>query len=149
MLFYGNYTGTTSTSAANGSISIDEGRTFNSRPTQISFWYIYEPYNGDKQDTYEVIVKVIDASGNIIGEGHHTSNMLTTSWTNQTINITYQTGYIEKASKIYVCFLSSNAGQGNVPYEKKREISLSDAGNYTTHYGSILRIDDISLIYDK
>lgn len=149
MLFYGNYTGTTSTGAANGEASIDEGRAFNVRPTQISFWYTYEPYNGDQQDTYEVAVKVFDASGNVIGEGKHTSNQSITSWTYQTVDITYQNDYVEKAAKIYVCFLSSNAGQGNVPYEKKRNVTLSDSGSYTTHAGSILRIDDISLIYDK
>lgn len=149
MLFYGNYTGTTSTSLADGNIDIEEGRSFNVRPTKLSFWYTYEPYNGNEQDTYEVIIRIFDADGNIIGEGNHTSNQQITSWSNQTIDITYKNDYVEKATKIYVCFQSSNAGQGNVPYEKKREITLSDSGNYTTHYGSILRIDDISLIYDK
>ena len=149
MLFYGNYTGTTSTSFADGNIDIEEGRSFNVRPTKLSFWYTYEPYNGNEQDTYEVIIRIFDADGNIIGEGNHTSNQQITSWSNQTIDITYKNDYVEKATKIYVCFQSSNAGQGNVPYEKKREITLSDSGNYTTHYGSILRIDDISLIYDK
>lgn len=149
MLFYGNYTGTTSTSLADGNIDIEEGRSFNVRPTKLSFWYTYEPYNGNEQDTYEVIIRIFDADGNIIGEGNHTSNQQITSWSNQTIDITYKNDYVEKATKIYVCFQSSNAGQGNVPYEKKRGITLSDSGNYTTHYGSILRIDDISLIYDK
>lgn len=149
MLFYGNYTGTTSTSLADGNIDIEEGRSFNVRPTKLSFWYTYEPYNGNEQDTYEVIIRIFDADGNIIGEGNHTSNQQITSWSNQTIDITYKNDYVEKATKIYVCFQSSNADQGKVPYEKKREITLSDSGNYTTHYGSILRIDDISLIYDK
>lgn len=149
MLFYGNYIGTTSTGIADGNIDIDEGRNINARPTKLSFWYTYEPYNGNEQDTYEVIIKIFDANGNIIGEGSHTSNQQITSWSNQTIDITYKNDYVEKASKIYVCFQSSNAGQGNVPYEKERVITLSDSGNYTTHYGSILRIDDISLIYDK
>lgn len=149
MLFYGNYTGTTSTGAANGNISVDEGRSFNMRPTQLSFWYTYEPYDGNGQDTYEVIVKVFDSLGNIIGEGSYTSNQQITDWTNETVDIVYGDKYVDKAAKIYVCFCSSNAGQGNVPYGKERKISLADSGDYTTHYGSILRIDDISLVYDK
>lgn len=149
MLFIGNYTGTTSTSLANGSISIDEGRTFTSRPTKLSFYYTYEPYN---TDTYEVIIKVFDAEGNVIGSGNHTSNVVQSNWTEQTISINYspaENNVIQKANKIYVFFQSSNAGQGNVPYEKKRPVILADYGKATTHSGSVLRIDDISLSYDR
>lgn len=149
MLFIGNYTGTTSTRLANGNISIDEGRTFTSRPTKLSFYYTYEPYG---TDTYEVIVKVFDAEGNVIGSGNHTSNATQPNWTEQIISINYslaEDNVVKKANKIYVFFQSSNAGQGNVPYEKKRPVILADYGKATTHSGSVLRIDDISLSYDK
>ena len=149
MLFIGNYTGTTSTLLANGNISIDEGRTFTSRPTRLSFYYTYEPYG---TDTYEVIVKVFDAEGNVIGSGNHTSNATQPNWTEQIISINYspaEDNVVKKANKIYVFFQSSNAGQGNVPYEKKRPVILADYGKATTHSGSVLRIDDISLSYDK
>lgn len=146
MLFYGNYTGTTSTRLADGSISIDEGRSFQNRPTQLSFYYTYEPCG---TDTYEVVVKVFDARNNIIGSGTHTSNATVTNWSKGIIDIVYsENEYVNKAVKIYVLFQSSNAGQGNVPYERKG-ITLADYGLATTYSGSILRIDDISLVYDR
>ena len=149
MLFIGNYTGTTSTSFANGSISINEGRIFTSRPTRLSFYYMYEPYG---TDTYEVIVKVFDAEGTVIGTGNHTSSAVQSSWAEQSVDIHYsatEDNIIKQANKIYVFFQSSNAGQGNVPYEKKRPVILADYGQATTHSGSVLRIDDISLSYEK
>ena len=147
MLFYGNYTGTTSTSLADGNVNIDEGRPFDSRPTQLKFYSTYEPYG---TDTYEVIVKVFDSENNVIGNGSFTSSNSKTNWSEESIDINYQgTGTINKAVKIYVFFQSSNAGQGNVPYEKKRKVTLADYGSATTHSGTILRIDDISLVYDK
>lgn len=149
MLFFGNYTGTTSTSAANGSVSIDEGREFTVRPTKLSFWYTYEPYDGDGKDTYEVIVKVFDKDGNVIGNGSHTSNQTITTWTEQSVTINYPNETVNKATKIYVLFQSSNAGQSNVPYGKNRTVNLADYGDVKTPYGSVLRIDDISLTFDK
>lgn len=148
MLFAGNYTGTTSTAGADGSVSIDEGKSFSVRPTQLSFWYMYDPYNGNGQDTYEVIVKVFDTDGNVIGNGSHTSNQTMSIWTQQIVNINYTSEPVNKAAKIYILFQSSNAGLKNVPYGE-REINLADYGNVKTPYGSVLRIDDISLIYDR
>ena len=149
MLFLGDYTGTTSTALADGSIKIDEGRPFSVRPTHFSFWYTYDPYNSDGADTFEALVKVIDANGTVIGSGNFTCNKLTTSWTQQTIAINYTGEIVAKAAKIYVFFQSSNAGQGNVPYGKKRDVVLADDAKRTTHYGSVLRIDDLELRYDK
>ena len=149
MLFYGTYTGTTSTGAANGSISIDEGRSHNSRPTRLSFWYMYEPYNSD---TYDALVKVFDAEGNVIATGSYSSDASQSTWQQVDIDLSYATlgdGSTAKANKIYVFFESSNKGQGNVPYGKQRKITLADDKERTTHYGSILRIDDISLTYDR
>ena len=149
MLFTGNYTGTTSTSGANGEIKIDEGRSFTVRPTRLRFWYTYEPY---ETDTYEVIVKVFDSENKVIGAGNHISSASTTTWKEVSVDITYtptSADYVPKAAKIYVFFQSSNAGQGNVPYEKKRKVTLADYGTATTHSGSVLRIDDLSLDYNK
>ena len=144
MLFVGDYTGTTSTSAANGSISIDEGRPFSARPTQLSYWYMYEPYG---TDTYDMVVKAFDANDNVIATNSYVSNEAQADWKQVTLNLDYTS--TEKIAKIYVFFESSNAGQGNVPYEKKRDLTLADDQKRTTHYGSVLRIDDIQLIYDK
>lgn len=148
MLFYGDYTGTTSTSAANGSVSINEGRSFFVRPTKLSFYYTYDPYNGDGQDTYEVIIKVFDSNGDVIANGHHTSDIKQLTWSKQEVKINYSDSIVNKAAKIYVLFQSSNKGQENVPYGE-REISIDGFNTVKTPYGSILRIDDISLVYDK
>lgn len=148
MLFYGDYTGTTSTSAADGSVSINEGRSFFVRPTKLSFYYTYDPYNGDGQDTYEVIIKVFDSNGDVIANGHHTSDIKQLTWSKQEVKINYSDSIVNKAAKIYVLFQSSNKGQENVPYGE-REISIDGFNTVKTPYGSILRIDDISLVYDK
>lgn len=144
MLFVGDYTGTTSTAAANGSISIDEGRPFSARPTQLSYWYMYEPYD---TDTYDMVVKAFDTNGNVIATNSYASNEAQADWKRITLNLDYTS--TAKIAKIYVFFESSNAGQGNVPYGKKRKLTLADDKERTTHYGSVLRIDDIQLIYDK
>lgn len=149
MLFLGDYTGTTSTAGANGSITIDEGRPFNVRPTHLSFWYTYAPYNSDGADTFEALIKVIDANGLTIATGNFTSNKKMDSWTQQTIAISYISEVVAKAAKIYVFFQSSNAGQGNVPYGKRRNVVLADDQTRTTHYGSTLRIDDLNLTFDR
>ena len=144
MLFVGDYTGTTSTSGANGSISIDEGRPFSARPTQLSYWYMYEPYG---TDTYDMVVKAFDADGNVIATNSYASNEAQAEWKQVTLNLDYTS--TAKIAKIYVFFESSNAGQGNVPYGLDRKVTLADDKERTTHYGSVLRIDDIQLIYDK
>ncbi|MGN0258374.1 MAG: DUF4493 domain-containing protein [Bacteroides sp.] len=149
MLFLGDYTGTTSTATANGSITIDEGRPFPVRPTHLSFWFTYAPYNSDGADSFEALIKVIDANGTVIGSGIFTSNKKVDFWTQQTIVISYISEVVSKAAKIYVFFQSSNAGQGNVPYGKKRKVTLADDKTYTTHYGSVLRIDDLYLTFDR
>ena len=130
-------------------IKLDEGRSFTVRPTRLRFWHTYEPYG---TDTYEVIVKVFDSENKVIGAGNHTSSASTTTWKEVSVDITYtptSADYVPKAAKIYVFFQSSNAGQGNVPYEKKRKVTLADYGTATTHSGSVLRIDDLSLDYNK
>lgn len=144
MIFLGDYTGTTSTWGADGSISIDEGRPFNARPTQLTYWYLYEPYG---TDTYDMVVKVLDAKNQVIGTCSYISNEAQGEWKQVTLTINYSSS--AKAAKLYVFFESSNAGQGNVPYGKRRKLTLADDKERTTHYGSILRIDDIQLIYDK
>ena len=144
MLFLGDYTGTTSTAKADGSITIDEGRAFSSRPTQISYWFMYEPHG---TDTHDMVVKVFDAANNEIASCSYASNEAQTMWKQVTLPIQYTSE--AKAAKLYVFFESSNAGQGKVPYEERKKIVLADDKERTTHYGSILRIDDIQLIYDK
>ena len=144
MLFVGDYTGTTSTTFADGSISIDEGRTFHSRPTKLSYWFMYEPYG---TDTYDMVVKAFDADNNVIATNSYASSDAQAEWKQVTVNLDYTS--TAKIAKIYVFFESSNAGQGNVPYGKRRKLTLADDKERTTHYGSVLRIDDIQLIYDK
>lgn len=144
MLFVGDYTGTTSSTLADGSISIDEGRVFHSRPTKLSYWYMYEPYG---TDTYDMAVKAFDADNNLIATSSYASSDAQTEWKQVTVNLDYTS--TAKIAKIYVFFESSNAGHGNVPYGKKRKLTLADDKERTTHYGSVLRIDDIQLIYDK
>ena len=105
---------------------------------------MYEPHG---TDTHDMVVKVFDAANNEIASCSYASNEAQTTWKQVTLPIQYPSE--AKAAKLYVFFESSNAGQGKVPYEKGKKIVLADDKGRTTHYGSILRIDDIQLIYDK
>ena len=105
---------------------------------------MYEPYG---TDTHDMVAKVLDAENKVIGTCSYISSEAQGEWKQVTLAINYTSS--AKAAKLYVFFESSNAGQGNVPYGKQRKLTLADDKERTTHYGSILRIDNIQLIYDK
>lgn len=147
ILFSANYTGTTSSGwVDSGSFTYDRGRVFTDRPTAMEFYYTYSPLNNDQ---FRVYIELMHDT-EVIGSGELIVGGTVSDYTKGTININYTGTVVAKATKIFVVFLSSaETTQGNIPCKKNVTVTLADEGNKKTHAGSILRIDDISLVYDK
>lgn len=130
--------------------TINKNRTFNTRPTGLSFWYKYSPYS---TDSYRAFFQLIDSKENVIIESSYESSAVTNEWKHVVLPLEYKDKKIyEKCAKIFVCFSSSIHSGSEMPYKKvdsytiwlDKEISLGPVW-----YGSMLTIDDISLVYDK
>ena len=142
-------TGGTDATPIGDQYTIDKNRSFNVRPTALSFWYKYVPYGSD---TYRALIQLIDAEGNIIIESSYESSDLKNDWTNAVVRLNYENGKsYAKCAKIFICFSSTiNTGE-NMSYQKGNySIWLDKDTNFEPVWdGSILTIDDISLIFDK
>lgn len=142
-------TGGTDATPIGDQYTIDKNRSFNVRPTALSFWYKYAPYGSD---TYRALIQLIDAEGNVIIESSYESSDVKNDWTNAVVRLNYENGKsYAKCAKIFICFSSTiNTGE-NMSYQKgSYSIWLDKETNFEpVWYGSILTIDDISLIFDK
>lgn len=150
-LFIGDITVTTGGTDAipkGDHYDINQGRNFNSRPTGIRFYYKYVPYTTDSWKAYIVLY---DESNNIIAENTVTNGNAVNSY--QEFNIPFN--YIEDPNivpaKIYIYFASSIYSGSSLPYHSTDVTTWYENSQRTdkTLSGSILTIDDISLIYDK
>lgn len=133
--------------------------SFSSRPTALQFYYKYVPYGSD---TWKVHVELLDESGNVIIQNESTSSTAQGDWSSEpfTLTLPYEEGMsYAKCHYIFVQFLSTTQAGANMPYN-------NDSGNTQIFYvlengalvehsydkayvGSVLTIDDISLVYDK
>lgn len=136
------------------SYNITKGRPFNSRPTELQFYYKYVPY-GDNGDTWEVTIELLDENNaTIISKVVQSSTTLNEyDSTPMSVKLDYMDGVTyAKCKSIYIRFRSTiNPGEnmpfGQITYqlwENGAPLTYSNA-----RVGSILTIDDISLIYDK
>lgn len=137
-LFIGKYDG-----------GIVQGHDFNSRPTKLKFWCKYKPYG---TDAYKVNVSLLN-QGETIADGTFeptSSNVEDSDYYPVTLSLNY-TNTKAKATAICVQFLASN----NTNPDNKKYFAIGTTitypviGNWTVHMGSVLKIDDIELIYDK
>lgn len=129
--------------ANDGGAHSSEGHAFASRPSELTFMYKYSPY-GSK--TGEAEIHIYDANGNEIAQKSVTDIAAADSWTKYSMTLDYSNTN-SKAAKIYVIFRSANesgSGSGNV----NKDFTIEMAGsNERAHVGSILKIDDLQLIY--
>lgn len=111
------------------------GIAFSTRPSALSFWYKYTPYNnGDEQGVAEI--KVLDANGGIIATT--VANVgAATEWTNRTVALSYPRN-ASKAAGIEINFKSSNASDA-------KSVCGSEAGQFAS--GAHFYIDDVELVY--
>lgn len=133
------YVGST---ADNGTMT--EGREWNSRPSQLTFMYKYESYDNEH---FGVYIELLSEDGTIIASGEFLSNegISVSSYEKVEIMLNYTNSSL-KASKIKIRFTS--VADGESISTRKQTISIP-AGSYIIYGGSVLTIDDISLIYDK
>lgn len=144
-LFLGSYT-------FNGSSSRVDGIAFASRPSSLSFSYAYAPLNGEQA---EVVIKLIDASGNVISEK---TDLLSaaSSLTGHTVALpAYPFG--AKAAKLVLGFRSTRSGVTpsiNIPsgsaLNEGQGLGNKTIGANTYHalaVGSVLTLDNVQLGY--
>lgn len=122
------------------------GHSFSSRPSSLSFWYKYAPYN---TDAFKVWV-AIKSGDEIIAEGTYiptTSSTAVSSYTQATVNLDYIVTN-KKATTICIQFLSSTKSSlSSSDIDKNVTINYPEIGEWPAHRGSELWIDDLKLNY--
>ncbi len=128
----------------------EKNATFTNRPTALKFWYKYAPYNSD---TWSAHIELLDEAKNIIIQQDLTSSEAKNDWTEATVSLDYDEGTVYKKCKyIYVIFRSTVNSGANMPYREITQTFYVDGQVKTfspAYVGSVLTIDDISLVYDK
>lgn len=151
-LFLGTITVNQSGAATspNDSYTITEGIAFSSKPTAIEFYYKYLPMN---EDSWKAYVALYDENDQLMATKELSEGgAVESSYKKETIQLNYNDDLYAKPTKIFIYFASSNTRGSDLPYEE-REVTIYKADGSTqsleTLSGSVLRIDDIQLIYDK
>lgn len=152
---YANTAGTYVGGAMVGSLFIGtydsgiiQGHDFGSRPTSMSFWYKYKPYNSD---AFKVVVSLKNGDREIATGTYEpaASSEEDGEYGHATVDFNY-TEPFEKATSICVQFLASNkTSLSQSDFDLGTTITYPVIGDWTVHMGSILKIDDISLAFDK
>lgn len=130
-----------------GTENMNLGHAFSSRPTSIKFWYNYIPKNSD---SFKVYVELKNGE-EIIGTGTYIPNALSaeSGWQEELIPIDYLASP-KQATSISVQFLSTNKDSfSSSDFNRNRSMTFPVMGDWKVHIGSMLYIDDISLVYDK
>ena len=129
-----------------------EGRAFANRPSKLKLMYKLN-VPGSGHAPYYVQVQILDADGNVIGEG--SKNDVQTdvnSWTAATVNISYSITN-RKAGGIKLRFMScqntsdkpTTSDGGGLYYYRVKVNTL--AGEHTIHAGNILYLDNVEMLY--
>ncbi len=126
--------------ADNSGNRTQEGHSFSSRPSKLTFWYKYAPTDNRR---FFVDAWVKDAAGNIIASAQETNGPEAAAWTQHSLDFTYSVRNA-KAAQIFVR-ISSSYGDGAV--NAKQSFSLGNE-TVTAHAGCFLKIDDIELVYE-
>ena len=152
ILFTGDFECESGGSATNYSYTKTNGKEFESRPTSLKFWYKYLPYTSD---TWQAHIELWDKDKNIIIQQDFQSSLQKTDYEEVEIKLDYNNQQSYPVCKyIYIIFQSTITEGENMPFEKFKDtyVLWKDEQQYTyneLHVGSILTIDDISLVYDK
>lgn len=122
-----------------------EGRDWPSRPTYLTFMYQYESYDNEHFGAY---IELLSEDGSTIASGNYLSNRESvSSYVKAEILLNYNLNdSLKKASKIKIRFVS--VADGESVKTDKQTVSIP-AGSYKIYGGSVLTVDDITLIYDR
>lgn len=140
-LFVGTY------SWSSGTENMNLGHTFEARPTSVRFWYNYIPKNSD---SFKVYVELKNGE-EIIGIGTFIPSALSaeSGWQEGIVEVEYVDSP-KSATSICVQFLSTDKTSfSESDFDKNKSITFPVMGSWNAHIGSMLYIDDISLVYDK
>ncbi len=99
-------------------------------------------------DTFKAYVELKNGE-EFVGSGTFTSSTSNEGWAEATVTIEY-VDQPKEATSIYVQFLSTTKtsfSEGD--FDKNKGITFPVMGSWNAHIGSMLYIDDLSLIYDK
>lgn len=120
-----------------------EGRAFASRPTGLTFDYMYESYDNERFGVYIDLLNETE----VIATGSYESlnGASAETFTQQMVPLTYMNETV-KATSIKISFYS--VAKEDSPATRKVDATIP-AGTYTIYGGSVLTIDNIQLIYDK
>lgn len=127
---------------------IIQGHSFESRPSSLSFWYKYKPYNSD---AFKVIVSLKDGDTEIATGTYEPTaySEEDNAYKQATVDFNY-TDDKAKATTICVQFLASNKTElSGSDFAWGTTINYPTIGDWTVHMGSVLKIDDLHLNYDK
>lgn len=128
----------------------EKSAAFTNRPTALKFWYKYVPYNSD---TWSVHIELLDEAKNVIIQQDFTSSEAKNDWTEAIVSLDYKQEILyAKCKYIYVIFCSTTNPGANMPYREITQTFYVDGQTKTfspAYVGSVLTIDDISLVYDK
>lgn len=120
------------------------------RPTSISFVYKASPYNGDEFLIQIELVNIVGDKETVIGEGKLQSGNTIPSYTNGSVNVSYNEAYRDlPISHVRVLFKAGTKEDENHLENDFRDASLLNG--YTTAYiiGSQFWLDSFTLNYDK
>ena len=143
LLFIGSYAYSGSNRLWDGTETITKGHIFTSKPTKLTFMYQYTAYNSGEQFTCEVELR---NQSMVLGKGSFKGGSQS-GYTMATVNIDYKNMDVSlPVDNIYVIFSSTDSPTG----KWVKNLTLEGYGsNWAAWLGSILKIDDISLLYEK
>ncbi len=121
-----------------------DGHSFQSRPSALSFWYRYVPVGNE---TAYARIELFDIDGELIAAQEVNTLGATDTWINHVLEIDYL-NVMAKAAKIYVSFKSSSLKDTEAGYRSGSNAIIEMGGiEYTARIGSVLKVDDLELLY--
>lgn len=129
--------------ANSGGGHASEGHTFYSRPQKLKFKYKYSSYNSEN---FQVKVWVKNEKGQVIATGQTNSGPSASSWTDYELPLTY-TATDSKAASIFISFRSASCSDDSVSYKLGSSVEMAGK-TYDGHIGSVLKIDNLELLYE-
>lgn len=123
------------------------GHVFNSRPTSLSFDYMYTPMENEK---FYARIDILDINGNIIAEAEIDKSEAgaVDRWTTRTLKLNYKTTEVN-AAKIRLAFRSTSKSDEDAAYASDSKVTITINGSTEeARLGSILLVDNVKLNYE-
>lgn len=139
MLYMGEYT-------LNGETPETYGHAFTSRPDKFRFYYKFNPVNAEEFKAYIVVENRDNDVVTELGRAELVSGEKVDAYKEATLSIDYSNTEL-KATHMYVVFISSTAENPEVQ-KLKGSKGAFDGYSDSRFVGSVLKVDDIELIYE-